>query len=70
MLVLVPLIILNVILTIYAVYRWRSTTRLEAAFKDVLPKPELPAMSPDVLRSMMKHPSYLPKRNRHVGRRR
>jgi len=69
------LLIVDIILTIYVVYRWRSNRRLEATFKHLLkpgpswstgPKP--PTLSPDVLRSMRKHPSYQSKR--HVGKRR
>ena len=69
LMLLTILIAINVILITYSICRWRSNLRLEAPFVD-LRKSELPSMSPDVLRSMMKHPSYLPKRSRHIGRRR
>ena len=67
MMLLTVLIAINVILITYSICRWRSNLRLEAAFRD-LRKPDLPAMDPDVLRSMRKHPSYQSKR--HVGLRR
>ena len=65
---LTVLIAINVILITYSVCRWRSNLRLETAFRHLLPKPKLPAMDPDVLRSMRKHPAYQSKRL--VGRRR
>ncbi len=68
MMLLTVLIAINVILITYSICRWRSNLRLEAAFRHLLPKPKLPAMDPDVLRSMRKHPSYQSKR--HVGLRR